>query len=188
MTEKRYSAQTFEVDEDYFLWLCQMIGSADPEDGYLGVLRTMYDSEFTDRTAKFVPNDQNRVGDAVALRDRFMKESLYDDYTGIFNNPCSCLEVLIALAFRMQDKYPFKTQQDFFWDMMDNMGLSEWNDEAYFTPMGQDKVYHILRNWRFRKYDFDGKGGPFPLKEPESDQRRNEIWYQMNAYMIENYM
>lgn len=185
MANHRYSAQSFEVDEDYFLWLCQLV---EAKDTYFGVLREMYDQEFTDRTAKFVPHDQNRVSDAVKLRDRFVEESMYDDYTGVFNNACSCLEVLIALSYRMEDKWPFKIHADYFWEMMDNMGLSEYSDEAYYTPMGQDQVYHILRNWRMREYELDGKGGPFPLDRPEGDQRRREIWYQMSAYLIENYI
>ena len=38
-----------------------------------------------------------------------------------------------------------------------------------------------------RRYLEDGDGGLFPLKCPRKDQRRVEIWYQMSAWVIENY-
>lgn len=186
--EHRYSAQSFEVDEDYFLWLCQIVGADDPDQGYLGLLRDMYDAEFTDRTAKFIPNDQNRVSDALKLRDRFVSQSLYDDYHGIFNNPCSCLEILIALAYRMTDAVGYDDTDEWFWEMMENMGLDKYTDDMYFTPRGQDEVYHILRKWRMREYGKDGKGSPFPISETSINQTKTEIWYQMSHYLVERYL
>jgi hypothetical protein len=32
-----------------------------------------------------------------------------------------------------------------------------------------------------------GLGGMFPLEDPREDQRAIEIWYQMMAYINENY-
>ena len=37
-----------------------------------------------------------------------------------------------------------------------------------------------------RSYAFDGYGGLFPLRKPHQDQRNIEIWYQMQAYLMEN--
>jgi hypothetical protein len=34
--------------------------------------------------------------------------------------------------------------------------------------------------------DTDGSGGLFPLKNPQQNQRTTEIWYQMNAWLMEN--
>lgn len=184
-----YFNDAFDVDEAYFLWLCGWVGAADPDNGYLGLLRTMYDTEFTDRTAKLIPNDQNRVCDAIKLRDRFMQEEPEaKNFDGVFSNPCSCLEILVALAIRITEEFCYNDESHWFWEMMDNLGLSEFTDERYFTPIGQDKVYHILRDWRMRKYDRDGNGSPFPVHFAERDQRKTEIWYQMNAYLIERYM
>jgi hypothetical protein len=48
-------------------------------------------------------------------------------------------------------------------------------------------VNQILTNLVERTYQKNGKGGLFPLKQPAKDQRRVEIWYQMAAYLNENY-
>jgi hypothetical protein len=38
-----------------------------------------------------------------------------------------------------------------------------------------------------REYFPSGKGGLFPLENPREDQTKVEIWYQMHAYVMENY-
>lgn len=182
---KRCSAQSVEVDDEYFSWLCRLVEAGDE---YFSLLREMYDQEFTDRTAKFVPHDQNRVCDAVKLRDEFMDEFGYGEYGGIFANACSCLELLISLASAMEDIFPFKTRAEFFWEMAGNLGLDKYTEEMYSTPCGIDEVYDILHDWRTREYCKDGRGCPFPLKHAETDMRKTEIWYQLNAYLIENYV
>jgi len=37
----------------------------------------------------------------------------------------------------------------------------------------------------WRDYHADGRGGFFPLTNPDTDQTKVEIWYQMNAYVTE---
>jgi hypothetical protein len=39
-----------------------------------------------------------------------------------------------------------------------------------------------------RGYDENGNGGLFPLKNPKEDQRKVEVWMQLNAYIIEKFM
>jgi hypothetical protein len=36
-----------------------------------------------------------------------------------------------------------------------------------------------------REYDPDGRGGLFPLDGTHANQREVELWYQMQAYIIE---
>ena len=43
----------------------------------------------------------------------------------------------------------------------------------------------ILNIWLERRYDEDGKGNIFPLKDPIKDQKTVEIWYQMQSYLLE---
>lgn len=166
------SKMSFEEDEAYFLWLCGKVRMDDPERGYLGALRVMYDDEFSERTAVLVGNDFNRIEDGLALRDS------YDGRTP--SGPCSSLEMIVALAGRMSIDMGFMSTDDWFWAMIHNLQIDRhrWDDRA---------VSDILRNFRKRWYMSDGLGGLFPLYSPVEDQRNVEIWYQMQAYYTENF-
>ena len=45
----------------------------------------------------------------------------------------------------------------------------------------EDAVDRILN----RRYAWDGSGGLFPLMRPDGDQRTEELWSQMNSYVLE---
>jgi hypothetical protein len=53
------------------------------------------------------------------------------------------------------------------------------------TPEKADQVDNILYNLVWRNYHADGRGGFFPLQNPDVDQTKVEIWYQLNAYVSE---
>ena len=163
---------SFKDDEAYFLWLCGLVEMDDPERGYLGALRQMYDDEFSESTAVLVGNDINRIGDGLALRDAYEGRAP--------SGPCSTLEMLIALADRMSLDLGYMSKDDWFWCMIHNLRLDHhrWDYKD---------VACILRNLRKRKYAKDGLGGLFPLYSPTCDQREVEIWYQMQAYVVENF-
>ena len=95
--------------------------------------------------------------------------------------------MLIALAQRLEfetalSKWEKSTAQ-WFWVLINNLGLDTFTDENFDMEAVQEKVQIFLD----RKYEKNGEGGLFPLKNPKEDQRRIEIWYQMSAYLFENY-
>jgi hypothetical protein len=56
------------------------------------------------------------------------------------------------------------------------------------TPLTEERsqaIDDILDSVIWRTYSPDGRGGFFPLNQPQEDQRKIEIWYQMNKYVIE---
>lgn len=181
---KRYSAPSYEIDEDYFLWLCEMVDADGPDQQYLGLMRHLYDTDFSEESAKLVGNDDNRIEDGIQLREKFEEESLYLDYRCL-SGPCSVLEMMVALAYRMSDTMGDDQPELWFWEMMENLGLSEMCDKEYYLVSGPEIVDEILAIFLRRKYGKDGFGGLFPLERPEKDQRKVEIWYQMSAYLIE---
>ena len=72
-----------------------------------------------------------------------------------------------------------------FWEMIDNLGLIGYDDASYADVRNRIRVSDILNNLIRRRYHRNGRGGLFPLKRPSCDQRKVEIWYQMNAYLME---
>ena len=160
----------------------------------------------------FVPNDDNREVDGKQLRELYLDEfnawakgqqgnlkvknhgiEAEGGPTGSFSvpdGPCTVLEMLIALAHRLEfdlsgGKYE-RSVSECFWLLIDNLGL-EWCKNAAFDHETAAVIDEKVRVLLGRTYDTDGAGGLFPLNNPEKDQRKVEIWYQMSAWAIENY-
>lgn len=123
-----------------------------------------------------LPEDERRESDGRALRE---------DYGEEVDGTCSVLEMLVALAIRMADEIvpEIGNAGYFFWLMVKNLGLDDM-DDAEFNP---EETHYILDRFLERGYEPNGYGGLFPLEHPKKDQRNVEIWYQMQAYVIENY-
>jgi hypothetical protein len=73
--------------------------------------------------------------------------------------------------------------QDWFWEFLENLDLSGFDDSEEIDPAD---VAEILDRFIWRTYNRNGEGGIFPLKNPRSDQRDVELWYQLAAYIREN--
>lgn len=128
--------------------------------------------------------DENRALDGTSLRERFTED------TGEVikeKGPCNCLEMIVALSIRCDRDIMGEKGCDnpgqWFWDILCNLRLDEYPN----TKFNPEKVKSITRKMVFRKYDFSGLGGMFPLKNPKIDQRNVEIWYQLNSWLGENY-
>ncbi len=67
--------------------------------------------------------------------------------------------------------------------MIKNLGLLEMTNFE-FEP---DICVLILRDWLERKFDRDGCGSPFPVKHGRGDQRKVEIWLQLQQFVMENF-
>lgn len=180
------------VEERYFKWLQSQVDSLSNRN----TLRTHH--LLTEQLHKkifraFVRNDDNRVADGISLRWEFCCEFGYDDDLSIHLEPCSMLEMLVALARRMAYESDGLGRgyeaADWFWRMLKNVGLKEYTDEVYLGDAFfdvQESVDVVLDNVIERRYLPDGHGGLFPLRSSEHDQRQVELWYQMSAYLLEN--
>lgn len=169
------------LDELYLQWLYGNVANINQKSRrrtYWNLFRALYTIEFT----WFVPNDDARVEDGRALRLEFMQEleipEVDPDWMDL---GCSFLELLIGLSRRLA----FETDSlavDWFWHLIANMELSEYNDSTRFS---KNEIEHITTRISERTYERDGYGGLFPLRRPRKDQRKVELWYQMNAYVLE---
>lgn len=138
--------------------------------------------------------DEHRASDGRNLRNRFASESESDfDMDDATDWPCSVLEMLVALAYSIEDTIMYDYEKGdrthiWFWTMMRNIGLDFCTDE-WMMQKGKDGVEYIDDVWRKvaeRRYEANGCGGLFPLKEPAENQQDVELWFQANAYFIEN--
>lgn len=172
----------------YFEWLCskadRRVSNSMQDDFSISLLRTLHDKEFY----WTVPNDDNRCSDGEHLRTKFEEETGFDTY-GYLDKPCSMLEMLVALAIRFEDAMYEPGTRDrtsvWFWEMCENAGLLD----AYLEREDCDEltVDDILNRILERTYKRNGAGGLFPLRDTDKDQRNVELWYQMSAYLLENY-
>jgi hypothetical protein len=141
-----------------------------------------------------VPNDSDRGQIGKSIRGYYSwdqglpAQDLID-----LEGPCTVLEMLVGLARDMADlALDGDDMGDFtvkllFWEMVENLGLMRFKDDLYFINGGYESVWKTVTRWLERYYSYDGRGSPFPLKNPQRDQRRVPIWLQANAYLRENY-
>lgn len=183
-----YNEALEHINKDYLEWLSMIV---DPDEMHSGLLSYLFDQEYDYETARLIPNDDNRIGDALNLREEFIKEQLAREPSYLIETfrgqYASVLEVFISLAQRMEDVMCLDRFPDWFWEMMDNLEIIGIFGER-LSDKDIVKLDRIIGTWLNREYCKDGKGGLFPLKEPHENQQKVEIWYQMNAYLLENYM
>ena len=176
------------LESFYFRWLCEFVNVSPPYGSYTRLLYLMHIKPFK----WSVRNDDNRYFDGIDLRNRFIWEHLYSgDLEGELKGHCTILEMIAALALRidilMEDEGLENDQvSKWFWVMMDNLGLTSYNDDDLDDILVHE-VNEILDRLVDRAYDEDGNGGLFPLTKPKENQKKVELWYQMNAYLLENY-
>ncbi len=184
------SCVKFDMKQDYFHWLCELIHVEQFEKSYWLLADCLHRRIFV----PYVEHDENRESDGMELRNEYLREIGYPKYHEL-DEECTMLEMLIALARHMdfetgdvfvRDSFDDRTDI-WFWEMMDNLGLSQF-DDANFGDLGGSAYVHvdaIIDRLLDREYKPDGSGGLFPLKYPIEDQRNVEIWYQMAAYLNE---
>lgn len=161
----------------YFYWLCGQIKTPG-ESSRWDLLSEIHNKPF----AWSVPNDDNRVSDAIELRREFFKEMLPEaqDTTPV----ASVLEVIVALSRRLSFNGDGPADK-WAWQLIANLELHKRKFLDPLTPRKQDEISDILDRMIWRTYEPSGQGGLFPLAFPRQDQTQVELWYQMNAYILE---
>lgn len=180
-TEELSKTTMCGTGDPYFDWLCILIGS----DNYSTLVSELHRKDFHPKLSM----DVNRGADGLQLRVEFMNE--HGPWgTSLNRGPCTMLEFLVGLAKRMS----FLTYGEgnhcqtgyYFWRMMDNLGLGKLTDDRWTSLGGDFFVDDAVWRINERQYQSNGAGGIFPLRRPSGDQRKTEIWYQMNAWLMEN--
>lgn len=172
------------IDDRYFEWLYSQIGAVrnrNPARTYWNLCKQLYSKEFV----WLIANDDNRLEDGLELRDHYLNEQVPDEVDPEWVElGCSMLEMLIALSRRAAFESE-KSPAEWFGIFMDNLDLTQYNDAGYDAD-AREEIDTILDCVIYRSYSYNGKGGLFPLREPQRDQREVELWYQMAAYLLEH--
>lgn len=173
------------IDDRYFEWLYAKFGAVsnrNPARSYWNLFRLLYSREFV----WMVPNDDNRVEDGKALRYEFINEQGTDGVDVLWLElGCSTLEMLVALAGRASYETS-KEPGEWIWKFMQNLNLVRYTDDTW-TERAAASVERKIDALVYRTYSPTGHGGLFPLRNPVEDQRNVELWYQMSAYLLENF-
>lgn len=168
------------LDESYFLWLYSQVGSVKekhPARTHWSLCRQLFTKEFV----WIVPNDDNRLEDGRDLRHEFLDSKELDADDAWMQLGCSMFEMLIGLSRRLAFEADGEPR-DWFWLLMRNLDLERYSDKYDgFSKTVDETLDRVI----WRTYRPDGNGGLFPLRQVEKDQREVEIWYQLNAYLLE---
>lgn len=171
--------------DEYFWWMYRLVipKKMHRDQEMSKVLRYLHSRTFT----FMIPMDENRAEDGKELRYKFARYSdipvdVIDATFG--DNPCSVLEMMVALAYRCEnqimenDIYGDRTSY-WFWKMLNSLGLDILTNDVFTIMYAKNVVDDLLD----RAYSPDGKGGLFYIPRFRDDMRKMEIWYQMHAYL-----
>lgn len=181
------SDTTSRYIEEYLDWMYDTVCDKDYVQNlsYRSLFEALYDTDFY----PIIPMDSNREEDGVALRYKFGRDKKIPDpeiMHYLDNKPCSVLEMMVALALRMENQIMFNPEYgnrsgQWFWEMIVTMGLGSFSDDRFSKG-----YYHtIIEKFLERQYSPNGKGGLFEISDPNTDMRNVEIWYQMQYYLSE---
>ena len=156
--------------DEFFYYLVDYIDGY----GYEDMLKVLYKTPFEAK----VKTDSNLLVSAREFRE---------ERTRITDYPGNCFEVLVQMAIDMDDilydsKHGTRVDQ-WFWIFMDNMGLTNYDNNDF----DYDAVARIVDSFNRRKYKVSGEGGPCPLNRPTKNLRKTDYWYQINMYVNENF-
>lgn len=167
-----------DIEQEYFEWMYKKMstGYYAKENSFKKLLAHLHEREFF----YSIPKDANRAEDGESLRYRFAYEIYSPDSRDIIvdylSRPCSILEMMIALAIRLEDIMDDPSIGDrtgqWFWKMIVNLGLGGMYDLRYDEKYVDDVIDRFLDH----EYEPDGRGGLFRIRDCKYDLREVEIW------------
>lgn len=172
-----------DIREEYFEWLFNLVCEQRYfRPIYRRLLTRLHETEFR----YLILRDRNRAEDGESLRYRFALEKGYDVPSTMadLGNPCSVLEMMIALATRCEEQIADDPEYgnrmgQWFWKMVVNLGLGPMTNDEY----DERYVDSVLNTFLNRNYEPDGKGGLFVIRDCDTDLRDVEIWHQLCWYL-----
>lgn len=178
------------LDNTYLPWLLSFVVDKDDTKRYSTLFNKLYSTPFEHRMLE--EHDFDRSMDGKNMRWRFERK-MEHALTGIpstefmifEDSPCSLLEMIVALAIRMEESIASDDRQGdrtgiWFWEMITNLGLGYMSNDRFNAV----EFNRCVGNFHNRTYDPDGKGCLFRSKTKSIYELAElDIWYQMCAHM-----
>ena len=174
-----------DLRESYFNWMLGLVEAEKQKRPYYVLLDYLNSIDFD----YSIDMDANRFEDGIDLRYRFgydhgLDESIIE--MQLDDHACSVLEMMVALSLKieehiMNDPDIGDRTHEWFWERIDNLGLSDM-DDTYFD---EEITFEIVERFLTREYKKNGEGGLFIIYDKNKDMRDVEIWCQMNWYLVE---
>ena len=171
------------IRNEYFDWMINVVSNNrfSKEVSFNKLLMYLHNTEFS----YSIPKDKNRAVDGVDLRYRFAYEhSDIRDAESYLSGPCTVLEMMVALSIRCEESIMDNPELgdrtgQWFWGMIASLGLGSMMDSCF------DRAYvdQVIDRFLNRKYQPNGRGGLFTVRNCKRDLRNVEIWYQMCWYL-----
>lgn len=161
------------TENKYVDWLLRKVCNLKQMKKYTKLWNKLYSMEYT----WVVPLDSSRASDGLYLRYE------YNEDVVPMNDPCSILEMIVALAVRCENELMGDFEEDtasrWFWLMLENLDL-DGMDDSRFDEFFVEQVCYIFMN---NRYEYDGLGGLFYLEGCSKDVRNMPIWDQIIVCM-----
>lgn len=172
-----------ELNIEYLNWMYQLVSDNPFGKSYYKLFYLLHDTPFI----YLINMDINRHDDGIDLRYRFGTQMRYSDAfiaKRLDIHPCSVLEMMIALATRLEEHIMDDPEigdrtSRWFWEMIANLGLGDMYDENF----NRDYADGIIQRFLYREYERNGNGGLFTVENCGEDLRDVEIWYQACWYL-----
>lgn len=174
-----------ELSSRYFEWMYHIVNGHRMYNNlsYRKLLKLLHEIPFQ----YILPMDENRAEDGISFRYEFGYNNGYSN--GIIERyldikPCSVLEMMIALAFKVEEQitndsdYGDRTGQ-WFWNMIVSLGLGYVSDNDF----NERYVRNVIDRFLDRDYEPTGRGGLFTIENCNYDLRYMDIWSQFMWYL-----
>ena len=181
-----------KLEDMYFTWLIRKVANERVYPRYTKLFKTLYSTRFKFEDMK--PLDVERAKDGKSMRylfERRMDEYLHDvsgrEFIELEDKEVNMLEMLVALASRIEDAFMGDISEgdrtsQWFWEMISNLGVGAMSDQQF----NQNEYNRCLKNFFSYTYDPNGKGCIFRSEKwGMSDMAKKDIWYQMQAHLID---
>ena len=161
----------------YFRSICRLVWDERFGKSYRKLFEYLYLKDFE----WSIMMDRNRAIDGIDLREK------YGCSNDLLDEPCSVLEMLIALACRIENQFMTNYELgdrtgQWFWMMITNLGLNRLDDDNF----NEEVADYFTDRFLNRDYEYNGEGGGlFILDHPYQDLRDVEIWVQANWFIAE---
>ena len=175
-----------DVINQYFEWIFNLVcGDGFSDDvSFRKLIMHLHNTEFR----YSIPNDENRAREGENLRHRFAITQMPNvpeyEILDILAGACSVLEMMVALAIYMEEhvmdtpQFGDRTGQ-WFWGMVVNLGLGDQIDDRF----DRRHVEATLQRFLNRRYEPNGQGGLFTIRNCARDLRKVEIFHQLCWYL-----